>query len=149
MMTTGSRADPLPAFQFQVRFDGVVLGGFAEVTGLAAEVEVLDVVEGGQNDFVHRLPGRTRHTNITLSRGLATTQLWEWFAALAGGAIDRRTTVVELHEPRSEAPAMRWVLASAFPCKWNGPELKADQSLVAIESIELCHHGFSLRAEGA
>jgi phage tail-like protein len=37
----------------------------------------------------------------------------------------------------------RWSFQEAFPVKWMGPELKADGSTVAIESLELAHHGVS------
>jgi phage tail-like protein len=35
----------------------------------------------------------------------------------------------------------RWNFAQAYPVKWVGPELKADSSTVAFETIELAHHG--------
>jgi phage tail-like protein len=34
-----------------------------------------------------------------------------------------------------------WRFKEAFPAKWLGPELNATQSQVAVETVELCHHG--------
>jgi phage tail-like protein len=35
----------------------------------------------------------------------------------------------------------RWTLDKAFPVKWVGPSFKSDEAAVAIESLELAHHG--------
>ena len=37
--------------------------------------------------------------------------------------------------------------ASAFPCKWIGPDLNAPQSAVAVETLELCHQGLERRRD--
>ena len=146
-MAVSDRTDPLMAFRFVARIDGDAQGGFSEVSGLQAELDVLELQEGGENAFVHKLPGRVKHGNLTLRRGLVKRDMWEWFAKLLDGDIDRRTVAVELLPPSGDKPDVRWVFDSAFPCRWNGPELKSDQSAVAVESIELCHHGFIV--EGA
>jgi phage tail-like protein len=39
----------------------------------------------------------------------------------------------------------RWSFQNAYPVKWVGPELKADGSAVAIETIELAHNGFDAK----
>jgi phage tail-like protein len=41
--------------------------------------------------------------------------------------------------------AAEWQVRDAFPCKWIGPDLAAEQSTVAIETVELCHHGLRRR----
>ncbi|HEC98658.1 MAG TPA: phage tail protein, partial [Nitrospirae bacterium] len=35
----------------------------------------------------------------------------------------------------------RWNFSDAYPVKWTGPELRADNNTVAFETIELAHHG--------
>jgi phage tail-like protein len=142
MPATGARNDPLAAFRFLVRIEGRQAGGFSEVSGIQAEVEVLEVAAGGENTFVHKLPGRTRHGNLTLRRGLATLELWDWFADIVAGRVSRRTVSVELLPGAQEGRPVRWVFESAFPARWTGPELKAEQSAVAVEAVELAYHGF-------
>lgn len=142
MAATGDRVDPFMSFRFVVRIDRDALGGFSEVSGLQAEVEVQELTEGGVNTFVHKLPGRTRHGNLTLRRGLVTRALWDWFESTSRGVIERRIVAVELLDEAGEEIVKRWVFDSAFPARWTGPELKADQGAVAIEAIELAHHGF-------
>jgi phage tail-like protein len=141
-MSTGEREDPLMAFRFQVRADGEAIGGFSEISGLQADIDVQELPEGGVNTFVHKLPGRGRFGNLTLRRGLATTALWEWFYQILTGDIVRKTIAVELLDEAGEQIAMRWVFDSAFPARWIGPELKAEQSTIAVEAVELAHHGF-------
>ena len=51
----------------------VKLGYFTQVTGFSSQVDVLEYAEGGQNTFVHRLPTRTKQGNITLKRGVITS----------------------------------------------------------------------------
>src|SRR5258708_4371699 len=43
---------------------------FSEGSGLKVEMQVTDCEEGGENNFVHRLPGRLKVSNIPLKRGL-------------------------------------------------------------------------------
>ncbi|MEX2283707.1 MAG: phage tail protein [Gemmatimonadota bacterium] len=142
MAATGDRVDPFQSFRFLVRIDRDTLGGFSEVSGLQAEVEVQELPEGGVNTFVHKLPGRARHGNLTLRRGLVTRALWDWFNQIARGEITRKAIAVELLNAPGEDVVMRWVFESTFPARWTGPELKADQSAIAVESVELAHHGF-------
>ena len=38
---------------------------------------------------------------------------------------------------------MGWEIREAMPVRWAGPELTADEGAVAIETLELAHHGLS------
>ena len=55
-------------FLFEV--DGVEIGRFMEVSGLEVTVAVEEIEEGGENSYVHKLPGRMTWPNITLKRGI-------------------------------------------------------------------------------
>ena len=55
-------------FLFEV--DGVEIGRFMEVGGLEVTVAVEEIEEGGENNYVHKLPGRMTWPNITLKRGI-------------------------------------------------------------------------------
>ena len=70
-MAVSDRTDPLMAFRFIARIDGDAQGGFSEVSGLQVELDVLELQEGGENAFVHKLPGRAKHGYLTLRRGQA------------------------------------------------------------------------------
>jgi len=145
----GLRTDPYGAFSFRVEVDGILEGGFSEVTGLQSELEVQDYREGGRNDFVHRIAGPVRYpSNLVLRRGLASGALWEWYAAAARGAIVRAAVAVIVCDA-SGGPAWRWSFIDAYPVRWFGPELRATSAAVAVESVELVHCGLQGSESGA
>jgi phage tail-like protein len=53
----GIRNDPYKAYNFLVEIEGLIVGGFSEVTGMQVEIEVKDYREGGVNEYIHKLPG--------------------------------------------------------------------------------------------
>ncbi len=144
----GLRFDPFMAFNFVVEIEGLILGGFSEVTGLQVETEVQDYREGGQNEFVHKLPGPARYPqNLVLKRGLTGgltggSTLWLWHQAIIRGDIDRRNGTIYLLNRRG-LPIAWWDFLRAYPVRWSGPEFRADSSTIAFETIELAHQGIS------
>ncbi|HEX5721059.1 MAG TPA: phage tail protein [Thermoanaerobaculia bacterium] len=140
----GVRNDPYMSFNFLVEIDQLIVGAFTEVSGLQVETQVHDYQEGGQNEFVHRLPGPTRYpSNLILKRGLTDIEsLWSWHQAVVAGSVARKNGTIYLLD-RTGAPAMWWDFKEAYPVKWSGPELKADGNSVAVETIELAHRGIS------
>jgi len=142
MSILGVRPDPLMGFRFLVTVEGETVGAFSEVSGIQAEVDVLELPEGGENGFVHKLPGRAKHGNLTLRRGVITLELWRWFAEVVAGRPVRRTVSVAVLPGAGQSSEARFVFDAAVPVRWTGPELKAEQSTVAVETVELAHHGF-------
>jgi phage tail-like protein len=142
---TGTRHDPYLAFAFLVEIDGLEAGGFSEVLGLSAELEVLDYREGGVNEFMHRLPGPVRHPGgVTLRHGLTdATELWEWWRAAVRGDVQRHNTSILLLGADREV-VRRWDLVGAYPVRWTGPELRAGAPAVAVEALELAHRGMGV-----
>ncbi len=143
-MATGERKDPYLGYRFEI--DGLDVGGFSEVTGLAAELEVREYREGGLNEYLHRLPGPARYpANLVLKHGLADVDSLErWFREAARGTIERKNLSIVLLGSSGEE-VRRWSFREAYPVRWSGPELRAGTAEVAIESLELAHRGL-LRA---
>jgi phage tail-like protein len=150
---------PLPGYRFVVTLDPadaylppaqaalvplVASGGFHEASGLGAELEVLPYPEGGVNDFVHQLPVRHTWSRLTLKRGLVRDPgLWFWYlAGLSQSLGARRDGAVLLLTPQGQ-PAVSWTFRAGLAAKWNGPELNAMQSAVAVESLEIAHEGLT------
>jgi phage tail-like protein len=140
---TAARVDPLLAFRFRVRLDDLVVAAFTDCTGLQVETEVHEYVEGGLNTNAHRLPTRTKHGSLTLKRGIAGRELWDWYDELVGGRVRRRSGTIAVYDPAGVAVVTEWQFVRAFPCKWTGPDLGAAQSNVAVEAFELCHEGLT------
>ncbi|WP_127534649.1 phage tail protein [Paenibacillus kobensis] len=144
-MPTGARRDPLVGFRFLIELDGLIAGGFSEVHGIEAEIEMEEYREGGVNTYIHRLPRITRQSNLTLKRGMTgSEELYLWFKAASEGWLSKRRegSIILLDADGNEA--WRWNFAGAYPVKWTGPELRADSSGVAVEAIEIVHQGLKV-----
>ena len=142
-MATGDRRDPYASFNFLVEIEGVVAGGFSEVSGLQAETETEEYREGGVNDFVYKLPKITKYPNLTLKRGITDfDELWKWHQDVVAGDIKRKNGSIILVDC-SGTTGKRWNFTKAYPVKWVGPDLKADSSTVAVETLELAHRGLT------
>ena len=144
MPATGSRTDPYLGSHFFIEIDGVDHGGFTECAGLQVETEVTDYAEGGNNGYVHKLPGRTKWTNLTLKWGTTdSVALWEWYQKVTQGQVERKDVSVVLYNSGQEE-VRRWNLREAYPVKWIGPSFTASAPAVAVEALEITHHGFEV-----
>ncbi len=135
-------ADPHRSFRFRIEAQGLDRGGVQTVGGLERTTELEPYREGGVNDHEIQLAIKTTQTALTLKRGLLDTWFWDWHEDVVRGEIERRTVSVILLDEAGEE-AWRWVCADAFPTKWTGPELDAVGSAVAVETVELAHHGLT------
>lgn len=141
MAETSSRNDPFSVFRFEITLDDLAKGGFSECSGLTLETEMKDYMEGGLNTHVRKFPGRTKQSNLTLKRGIVDRTLWDWFYELSQGRVVYRNGTIVVKDPSGRDDVMEWRFSRAFPLKWVGPDLNATQNNVAVETIELCHHG--------
>jgi phage tail-like protein len=125
--------------------DGTAQAIFTEVSGLQIETEVQEYAEGGNNGFVHRLPGRTRVGNITLKRGITgSNELFKWYMQIASGQkIDRRNISLVMYDVAG-VELLRWNFLMAYPVKWIGPQFEANGNAAAIETLELAHAGLQM-----
>jgi phage tail-like protein len=144
-MPSGARIDPVPAFRFTVAFDDLPPGGFSDCSGLQSETEVLEYAEGGLNGHTWKLPGRSKHANVTLKHGIVNKVLWDWYLAITRGDFTARSCTILVKDPSGAGDALEFQLADAYPVKWIGPELSAGQNNLAVETVELAHQGLSRR----
>lgn len=145
-------AERITTATFLFEVDGVEIGRFMEARGLEVSIETEDVQEGGQNSFVHKLPGRMTWPNITLKRGITRgDNLLAWlndssgerFAA-NGNMVERKTAAITLTGPGG-ARLRSWDFDGAFPVKWTGPSFASSTAEAAVEELEIAHHGFRAR----
>jgi len=75
----GKRVDPYLAVNFLVEIEGLIVGGFSKVEGLESTIETQDYVEGGRNDYVHKVLKGTTYSPLVLSHGLTDIDsMWAW-----------------------------------------------------------------------
>ncbi len=146
MAAPSGRQDPLTAFRFMVECNNIIVGMFTECSGLKAEIEVFEYQEGGLNDYVHKLPGRRKWTNITLQRGITSSlDMWDWYQdVVAGNTSHKQNMSIILYAPDGTR-TMQWDLEGAYPVNWEGPAMKADGSTVVVEKLEIAHIGFEVK----
>jgi phage tail-like protein len=135
--------EPFMTFNFAVEIEGLLVGGFTEVSGLESQIEVEPYREGGVNGFVHQLPGSASCANVVLRHGLtATDALWSWYDRTVRGAIQRKNGTVMLLD-RRQIPVLWWNIRNALPVRWTGPTFTANSNEVGFESLELAHEGLT------
>lgn len=143
--------DPAHAGRFRFSVDDVTIGTFTEVSGLSVEVAVEEVAEGGQNQFVHKLPGPMKWPNIVLKAGITrANHLFKWLASSSGerlsDELERKTGTIAVCDAAGE-PIRSWSFIGAFPVRWSGPTLAASSNDLAGEELEIAHDGFTLDAD--
>ena len=136
--------DPAPSYRFYLEIGAKKEAVFTEVSGLNLEMDVHEYAEGGHNDYIHRLPGRTRVGNLMLKRGMSVSrEFFNWYVQLASGKIVRRNVSVVMYNVGGEE-LFRWNFVNAYPVRWLGPQFSATSGSMAIETLELAHDGLSL-----
>lgn len=147
---------PLTKMNFVVSVDGISgSAAFSEVTGVDASVDVIEFRQGNAGSLAPvKIPGLVKHGNITLRMGYTRSQDFKtWIQACVSERRNeniRHNVVIELidivttdQSPQSVTEGvdstLTWILKDAWACKYNGPDLNASASEVAIESVEIAY----------
>jgi phage tail-like protein len=149
------RSDPFATYKFHVEVDGIEGAAFSECSGLDMSVDVLEQPEGGLNEYIHKFPGRTRWSNVTLKRGISVNDaLFNWYMDTlksfnAGNGVKLKNVTITLYSISSSVnmetvKTKMFHLSNAFPVKWTGPNFKTDEAAFAVETLELAHHGITV-----
>jgi phage tail-like protein len=141
--------DPPFVGKFKFEIDGTNIGAFTEVSGLAVQLDVEELAEGGQNAYTHKLLGRMKWPNLVLKRGVTDTDaLFEWLMTASGEGLTKEGNQIKPRNGKisvvdAAGKTMRsWTILEAKPVKWTGPRLAASSRDLAIEELEVCHSGF-------
>lgn len=137
------------AATFRVEVDGQEVGQFTQVSGLEVTIATEEILEGGQNSFAHKVPGRMSWPNLVLSRGVTQNdRLLSWVNDSSGegfagkGNKVGRSTVAVIMTSQQGKPVRTWELEGAFPVRWKGPQFSSSGSDALVEELEITHHGF-------
>jgi phage tail-like protein len=128
---------------FKVSVSGLDIGTFNECDGLSMEFDVFEWAEGGNNEFVHHLPGRQRYPYLRLSAGLTENKaIQEWFEKTRDKA-ELKEVTIELSAQDGKSKRS-WKFADAFPIRWTGPRAAAGAGGMAVETLEIAHSGLKI-----
>lgn len=137
----------MPETALALRFKVVIdsqgsLGTWSKCEGLTVEYEIQEYMEGGQNDYVHRLPGRCKYQNVKLTRPIdkSSEDVASWVAGQRQ-KVERSNAEISVLDAAGEVVA-QWNLSEVCPVKWTGPSLDAGGNQIATETLELTHNGF-------
>lgn len=135
-------------FYYTVTFDGSTEPNesrFQTVSGLTVEYDTEEYKEGGENRFTHKLPVRTKYSDLVLKRGMLTgSEVIAWFldAFRTRTFRPRGATVILMNE--KSRPLRTWKVAHTVPRKWSVSDLNANESSLVIETMELTYQYFSV-----
>jgi phage tail-like protein len=103
------------------------------------------VKEGGENSFEHKLPIRTKSTDLVLKRGLLTnSEVIQWCRDAFENMIFQPTDVlVKLLNEKGE-PLRTWNVVHAWPRKWTISDFSSTDNAVVVETLELSYHYFKI-----
>ncbi|GGY13815.1 phage tail protein [Paludibacterium paludis] len=135
------------AFHFRVWLNGVLPPldcSFQEVSGIEQTMQTEDVVCGGENRFVYKLPTGMHQNNLVLKRGIATlaSPLYLWCRSVLEGGLSIPIVPMGIHVHLLNAdrlPVRAWMFHDAYPVKWSVDAFNATKNDVVIESIELAY----------
>lgn len=139
---------PPSGFYFKVVLSatmGLADTSFKQVSGITTEIETEDVVEGGENRYVHQLPKKVKHPKLVLKRGIAslTSPLVIWCKSVLEAdfilPIVTMPIVVYLMDENS-LPLRAWSFSNAYPVKWEVDAFESMKNEVAVETIELAYN---------
>ena len=132
-----ANSEPLPRFKFAVEFGGGSIN-FQEVILPESEIEIIEYRDGSDPvSSVRKLPGLVKYSNLVLKRGRTKSQeLYEWFKEAKQGRVERRDIIVKILNEENE-PVAVWKMQDCWPTKYNSSILKAKDSGIVIETLEI------------
>src|ERR1700674_1951862 len=111
-MANRTELPPAQTLRFRVLIDGDKdLGSWSKCDGLSVEYEVKEYMEGGENRFVHRIPGRIKYQNIKLTRVINadSSKVAAWVAGLRRGGKRKRPPFPRSIQRETRSPPGTWM----------------------------------------
>ncbi|GAB3020430.1 phage tail protein [Cyclobacterium sp. 1_MG-2023] len=138
---------PYVSFHFKVSIAGLEDTEdtyFQSVSGLDVSMDTEEYAEGGENRFKHKLPVKTKYSNLILKKGLAgSTGLTDWFKeSMENFNFETKTITIDLLNEKHE-PLVTWNVVNAFPVKLAIEPFNSMESKMAIESMEFSYQYFT------
>lgn len=145
------RERPYNRFNFLVDLgDGNTEGpdaGFAEVSGLSMNVEVIEYRNGNSRENeTMKITGLARVSDVTLRRGLiGSLKLYQWIDQIRNGDQNAlRTVTIQLLDEQHTTVVMTWKLLRARivkhasgPFNAKGGDVAMEEMVLAFERLEI------------
>jgi phage tail-like protein len=148
-----NRFDPYKNFKFRVKWDGRYVAGVSKISALKRTTQVVEHREGGDPNTVRRSPGQTKYESITLERGIShdpeferwANKVWNYGSGL-GSEVSlkdfRKDLIIEVYNEAGQL-ALAYKVYRCWVSEYQAlPDLEANSTAVAIESIKLENEGW-------
>jgi len=147
------RFDPYKKFKFRVKWDSRYVAGVSKVSPLKRTTEVVSHREGGDPSSSRKSPGRTEYEAVTLERGVThdtefekwANKVWNLGSGL-GSEVSlrdfRKDIILEMYNEAGQL-VLSYKIFRCWPSEYQAvPELDANASEVAIQTLKLENEGF-------
>jgi phage tail-like protein len=123
---------------FGVELDNGITGFFKEISGLAIEVNVVEITDSSIDTQTRKRPGTTKYTDITLKRTLSPDKkFWDWAMSIRDGNKDYRTKGAIVLYDIALTEIGRWTFENAWPSKWSASDLDVGSDDPITEEVVL------------
>ncbi|MFN8518224.1 MAG: phage tail protein [Chloroflexota bacterium] len=138
--------DALASYLFAIEIDSIEIAQFAEVSGLASEVDVVELKENTPDGklVIHKAPGAVKPPTITLKRAKSSSKaLWDWHQAVLEGKLsESRKNGSVILKSYDGSEVARYNFTNAWISKISTGTLKAGANEVLMEEASLVCEAF-------
>ena len=147
------RFDPYKNFKFRIKWDNRYVAGVSKIGMLKRTTEVVSHRNGGDPSSSHKSPGRSEYEAITLERGIThdrdfeqwANKVWNYGSGLGSEtslADFRKDIIIEMYNEAGQL-VIAYKVYRCWVSEWVAtPELDANASAVAIQSLKLENEGW-------
>lgn len=119
---------------------------FQSVSGLSVEYDYENFKEGGENRFEHKLPVRTKYSDLVLKRGMLTdSEVLKWLLAAFQNRELRAADLNVILMNEQGDPLRAWNVSHAIPKKWSVSDFNAMENSYVVETMELTYRYFTIK----
>ena len=123
---------------FSIELDNGITGYFSEVSGLAIELEVVEITDASTDTMTRKRPGTTKYQEINLKRTLSPDKaFWNWAKSIRDGSKDFRTKGAVVLFDIAGTEIGRWTFENAWPSKWSASDLDVGTDDLMQEEVTL------------
>ena len=137
-------ADTEGNYIFALEIDGIEIAQFLECSGLKSTTDIFELKEGGMNGRVHTLLGQSSWDNLiirySVTGDVSLPKSRDEILHDEFGRGSRRNGSIVIKNNQMEV-VRRYNFVDAWPVSWEGPSLSSSSAELAVEMVELAHHG--------
>jgi phage tail-like protein len=139
-------SDALSSYLFAIEIDSIEIAQFAEISGLASEMDVVELKENTIDGklVIHKAPGAMKPPTITLKRAKNSSKaLWDWHQAMLEGKVsEARKNGSVILKSYDGTEVCRYNFTNAWVSKISTGTLKAGANEVLMEEASLVCESF-------